>query len=133
LVWSIPVSTTSHGDPLDVFDALYSAACDDRDAAAVHALWATDPDTVMWGSDEDERAHGPEEVKALLEAVVASPSELGFDWEEREHHVEGDVCWINARGSLYVNGEATPYRVTAVLVRRDGVWRWHTHSGSEPN
>ena len=99
----------------------------------MHALWATDPDTVMWGSDEDERAHGPEEVKALLEAVVASPSELGFDWEEREHHVEGDVCWINARGTLYVNGEATPYRVTAVLVRRDGVWRWHTHSGSEPN
>ena len=59
-------------------------------------------------------------MKALLEAVVASPSELGFDWEEREQHVEGDVCWINARGTLYVNGEATPYRVTAVLVRRDG-------------
>jgi ketosteroid isomerase-like protein len=133
LVWSIPVSTPSHGDPLETFDALYRAACDDRDAAAVHALWATDPDTVMWGSDEDERAHGPEEVKALLEAVVASPSELGFEWEEREQHVEGDVCWINARGTLYVNGEATPYRVTAVLVRRDGVWRWHTHSGSEPN
>src|SRR3954451_10342695 len=104
-------------DPLSTFDALYRAACDDRDAAAVHALWATDPDTVMWGSDEDERANGPEEgkalleavvggwdeddrppgpeeVKALLEAVVASPSELGFDWEEREQHVEGDVCWI---------------------------------------
>jgi hypothetical protein len=27
----------------------------------------------------------------------------------------------------------SPYRLTAVLVRRDGEWRWHTFNGSEPN
>lgn len=120
-------------DPLDAFDALYRSACEERDSAAALALWTTDPDIVMWGSDEDERARGPEEVQALIESVVASPSELGFEWEDRELHVEGDVAWVNARGTLFVNGEGFPYRVTAVLLRRDGAWRWHTHSGSEPN
>lgn len=120
-------------EPLDVFDALYRHACDERDATAALSLWTTDPDVVMWGSDEDERAHGPEELKALLESVCNSPSDISFEWEDRECHVEGDVAWVNARGTLYVNGEPTPYRVTAVLIRRDGAWRWHTHSGSEPN
>jgi ketosteroid isomerase-like protein len=120
-------------DPIAAFDALYRHACDERDPSATLALWTTDPDIVMWGSDEDERAHGPEEVKALIESVCNSPSEIAFEWEDKECHVEGDVAWVNARGTLYVNGEASPYRVTAVLIRRDDTWRWHTHSGSEPN
>ena len=120
-------------DPLAVFDALYRATCDERDAPAAVALWATDADITMWGSDEDERATGPEEVQALLEAVAASPNDLGFEWEDRNARVEGDVAWVNARGTLWVNGESSPYRVTAVLVLRSGGWLWHTHSGSEPN
>ena len=96
---------------------LYRAACKEpaQSAAPSTWLWATD-DTVMWGSDEDERAHGPEEVKALLEAVVASPSELGFDWEEREQHVEGDVCSDQRARHVLRQRRGDAVRVTAVLV-----------------
>lgn len=120
-------------DPLTAFDALYRIACTDRDAEAVFALWAADDDITMWGSDEDERAFGQEEVRALIEAVTLSPSELAFEWEDKQVRVGGDVAWVNARGTLWVNGESSPYRVTAVLLQRDGRWLWHTHSGSEPN
>jgi ketosteroid isomerase-like protein len=120
-------------DPLETFDALYRAACDERNAPAAVALWAADDDITMWGSDEDERATGPEEVHALVEAVAASPNDLGLEWEDKRVRIEGDVAWVNAQGMLWVNGESSPYRVTAVLVRRDGSWLWHTHSGSEPN
>jgi uncharacterized protein (TIGR02246 family) len=120
-------------DPLETFDALYRIACTERDADAAFALWAPDDDITMWGSDEDERAFGQEEVRALVEAVTASPSELAFEWEDRQVRTDGDVAWVNARGTLWVNGEGTVYRVTGVLVQRDGRWLWHTHSGSEPN
>jgi ketosteroid isomerase-like protein len=120
-------------DPLATFDALYRAACDERDASGAIALWAADDDITMWGSDEDERATGPEEVHALVEAVAASPNKLGLEWEDKRVRIEGDVAWVNAQGMLWVNGESSPYRVTAILVRRDGRWLWHTHSGSEPN
>jgi ketosteroid isomerase-like protein len=53
-------------------------------------------------------------------------------------HVEGTAAWVNATGTVTLRGDAAndrtlPYRVTAVFVRRDGRWRWHTHHGSEPN
>jgi ketosteroid isomerase-like protein len=120
-------------DPLATFDDLYRYACTERNADAVFALWAADDDITMWGSDEDERAFGQEEVRALAEAVTSSPSELAFEWEDKQVRVEGDVAWVNARGTMWVNGEPSPYRVTAVLLQRDGEWRWHTHSGSEPS
>jgi hypothetical protein len=52
--------------------------------------------------------------------------------------VAGDVAWVNAVGTLRVESPGqeqriAPYRITAVLVRRDGAWRWHTFSGSEPH
>ncbi|HEV7641197.1 MAG TPA: nuclear transport factor 2 family protein [Gaiellaceae bacterium] len=120
-------------DPLDVFDAFYRTVCDDRDAGAFMALWADDEDITMWGSDEDERAVGAAQIRALADAIVASPSQLAFAWDDRHVHEEGDVAWVNARGTFTLDGRAGAYRTTAVLVRRDGRWRWHTHSGSEPS
>jgi len=66
----------------------------------------------------------------LLGAVAASPNDLGLEWEDKRVRTEAYVAWVNARGTLWVNGESFPYRVTAVLVQRDGTWLWHTHSGS---
>lgn len=123
---------------LDTFDALYRLACVERDAEGVVAVFAPDDDIVMWGSDELERASGPTELRALAESIAASTAALRFDWVERRVRVEGDVAWVNARGSFTVDRDdgtpqTSPYRVTGVFVLRDGHWRWHTHNGSEPN
>jgi ketosteroid isomerase-like protein len=120
-------------DPLAVFDALFHAVCVERDPDAFIALWADDADTTMWGSDLDERATGADQIEALGEAITASPFALFFTWHERQVHVEGDTAWVNAAGTLAVDSQTTPYRVTGVLVRRYDEWRWHTFNGSEPN
>ncbi len=46
---------------------------------------------------------------------------------------DGDVAWINANGTLAVAGKQSDYQITAVFVRRDGRWLWHTFNGSEPS
>jgi RimJ/RimL family protein N-acetyltransferase/ketosteroid isomerase-like protein len=117
---------------LAAFDALYDAVLGAHDADAALALFAPDGDIVMWGSEEAERAVGPAAVGELLRGIAASPATLAFRWRERRVHVEGHAAWINAAGAVDVDGRASAYRVTAVLVRRAGAWRWHTHSGSEP-
>jgi ketosteroid isomerase-like protein len=95
------------------------------------------PDVAMWGSEEGERADGPVAIRRLFDEIVAFRGTLRFEWRDRLVHVEGDVAWVNAAGRLVVEPEGEtartgPYRVTAVLVRRSGDWRWHTHNGSEP-
>jgi ketosteroid isomerase-like protein len=119
------------------FRALLDALTRDRDADAAIALYATDDDVAFWGSTVDEIAFGPQAVARVLREIVASPSELAFTWEPRVH-VAGDAAWLNAVGEVRVQNpgrelKIAPYRITAVFVRRDGAWRWHTFSGSEPD
>ena len=121
---------------LAAFAALYAAATEARDAQAIVELFDDDEGITFWGSDEPEQALGGREVRALAEAIVASPVSFHFDWRETRAQVAGDVAWVNAAGTLTLAGAAdrtVPYRVTAVFVRRDGRWLWHTHNGSEPN
>lgn len=122
-------------DVLATFDALYAAACEARDARAIVDLFVTDGDVTFWGSEEAEQAFGPAGLREIAEAVASSPTQFSFQWRKKRVRVEGDVAWVNAVGTVAV-GEpprTLPYRVTGVLLRRDGRWLWHTHSGSEPN
>jgi ketosteroid isomerase-like protein len=115
-------------DPLATFHALFRSVLDERDPDAFMALWAEEDDVAMWGSELTERADGRAELRTLGESIAAHPGEIRFTWDDLHVHKHGDIAWINAAGS--VNG--SPYRMTAVLVRRAGEWRWHTFSGSEP-
>jgi RimJ/RimL family protein N-acetyltransferase/ketosteroid isomerase-like protein len=122
----------SEWEVLALFAALYRLACGERDADAAIALWAPDEDIALFGSEEGEACVGPAAVHAQLVAIAAAAAGLSFAWEEQQVHVEGDAAWVNASGTLTVDGRRSPYRVTGVFVRREGGWRWHTHSGSEP-
>jgi uncharacterized protein (TIGR02246 family) len=120
------------------FDAFFDRLNVDRDAAAATALFAGDDDIWMSGSDLPELAIGRDAIAALHRDVVARPFTLTFTWDERRVHSEGEVAWVNAAGSLLVGYEQREpttmhYRITVVLVRRDGAWRWHTMHGSEPH
>ena len=123
---------------LAAFDAFFERLTVDRDAAAATALFADDDDIWMSGSDLPELAIGHEAIAALHRHVASRPFTLTFSWDTRMVHREGDVAWVNAGGSLLVDyPDREPvtmhYRITAVLVRRDGAWRWHTFNGSEPH
>jgi ketosteroid isomerase-like protein len=63
-------------------------------------------------------------------------AQLAFNWRQRSVHVHGDVAWVNCGGTVRVdrgvNASTLPYRLTAVLLRRDQ-WRWQTFNGSQPH
>ncbi len=127
----------AHTEILAAFGAFFDRLTVDRDAAAATALFADDADIWMSGSDLGELAIGTEAIAALHRDVVARPFTLTFDWDTRVVHDEGDVAWVNAGGTLLVDYEdreplTMHYRISVVLVRREGAWRWHTMNGSEP-
>ena len=99
-------------DVLACFDGLYAAACD-----AQH--------------------QGPGELRAFAEEIAQSERSLRFEWQQRQVRVEGDVAWVTALGEVAFEGADStgrvPDRVTAVIVRRDGRWLWHTRHGSAPD
>src|SRR4051794_6863646 len=131
-------STVPDTEILAAFDAFFERLTVDRDPAAATALFADDDDIWMSGSDLPELAIGTEAIAALHRDVAAQPVTLTFTWDKRMVHHEGDVAWVNADGSLLVEYEdreptTMHYRITVVLVRRDGAWRWHTMNGSRPD
>ena len=129
--------TSAERDVLRAFDALFEALTAERNADAGTQLFAPDDDVVMWGSDEPEQAVGLAAVGALHRGIAAFSGRLAFRWHQRHVHVEGGAAWVNAAGELTVDSpraepRTSSYRLTAVFVRRDSRWRWHTFSGSEP-
>ena len=117
----------------DCFEQLFKSILADRDVNAFMDCWASDPDVTMWGSDLHERAVGREALHALGTQIAGSKHLIKFEWDETRVHDEGDTAWLNASGSILVDSERADYRLTAVFVRRDGRWRWHTFSGSIPD
>jgi ketosteroid isomerase-like protein len=117
----------------DCFEQLFKSILEDRDVDAFMDCWASDPDVTMWGSDLHERAVGREALRALATQIAGSRHLIKFEWDETRVHDEGDTGWLNASGSMLIDGERGDYRLTAIFVRRDGRWRWHTFSGSVPD
>jgi ketosteroid isomerase-like protein len=106
--------------------------CEERDPDAAAALWAADDDVTVFGSEQSDTAVGPAAIRSNLEAIAASSRPISFAWRDRRVRVDGAVAWVNASGTLAVDGSVAPYQVTGVFVRREGRWLWHTHSGSVP-
>jgi ketosteroid isomerase-like protein len=112
---------------LATFDAMREALCERRDADAAWRLFADQDDVVMWGSGPEELAVGYAAIGRLFRELVAASSDpLTFRWDFQQVRVAGDLAWVNAAGEWVreSNGqrETGPYRITAVLVWRDGAW-----------
>jgi ketosteroid isomerase-like protein len=121
---------------LGAFDGLYDALLKRGDPDEAMSLFPDD-DVVFWGSGREEQALGRPALAELFGAIAQIGDTLSFDWSHRQVGVEGEAAWVSAIGHLThtpADGppHSGPYRVTAVFVRRDGRWLWHTYSGSEP-
>jgi ketosteroid isomerase-like protein len=120
--------------PEQAFDALFKAVLTDRDADAALALWADDADITMWGSDLPEKAVGRAEVHELLKGIAGARTRLSFRWDERRAHTVGNTAWINAAGTIAVNGGApAAYRLTVVFIYNGDTWQIHTFNGNVPD
>lgn len=120
---------------LAAMDAL-DEALDGQDAEAVAALFTDDPAATFWRSATSEEALGRDNIRALLGSSGSSGT-FRLTYHDRRVPTHGDVAWVNASGSATWERTGrdtqTPYRLTAIFVRDDGAWRWHTYHGSEPS
>jgi ketosteroid isomerase-like protein len=107
------------------------------DVAAI--LDCFEPDVVFFGSGDGEEAVGHAGLEAMLGAL--SPHTEGgtftIQWDSLTGERLDDVGLIRGVGRVHSSGtlqkfDGTPYRVTGVLVHRDGAWRWKVYHGSEP-
>lgn len=119
---------------VDAFDAAFRA----RDLVAAQAVWAMDqPDVVIFGSGPGEDFFGPEAVQTCFATVMSRTTTHGWRWVDRRVSIVGDIAWLVAIApwqTVQPDGTVSerPYRVTGVLVRGEGGWRWRQYHGSEP-
>ena len=124
-------------DVLNAIDA-FGAAPRERDRAAAEAVWSLDrADVSILGSASGEEFVGPDAVGACRAALTSRPTSHGWRWADRRVSVVDDVAWFIADApwlTVQPDGAVSerPYRVTGVLVRADGRWRWTHYHGSEP-
>jgi ketosteroid isomerase-like protein len=121
---------------LRAFDDL-DRATEGRDAEAIVRLFVDDSDVTFFGSAVSEQAVGPSELRTLAELIAGAPGSFVVDWEERRVSIHRGVAWLNATGTArWDRGDGDvqvmPYRATAILVHRGGLWLLHTFNGSEP-
>ncbi len=106
-----------------------------RDMAVLDEFVA-DPDVMLLGSEAGEFKVGREQLAAHFQEIFKLPFSIAFDWTETRVSSIDDVAWVYASGDIVLKGAdgemRAPYRLTGVLERRDGRWRWRQFHGSEP-
>jgi ketosteroid isomerase-like protein len=118
---------------LKAVDGLLDAIANGRFQDSLDAFTG-DEDAMLIGSEPGEIAIGPEALRAFFAELYAKPYRVMFTLPERRVSAMGNVAWLTGEGTYRAStgGEELPYRLTAVLERRQGVWLWQLFSGSEP-
>lgn len=124
--------------PRDVQDLLQdlSTAFQQRDPRALLAQFSSRRDTTYAGSEADEVATGPENIKTLFEDLLSRESAYSFTFGT-PHVIDTPAgSWILAEGTgteLGPSGatETFKYRVTGMIVLEGGRSVWLALCGSE--
>jgi uncharacterized protein (TIGR02246 family) len=121
---------------LTVVDEL-SAAFAARDVGAALDCFADGDDIGYAGSEQTETATGRRAVAQLFTAVFARDE--AYSWRITGSTVReyGDHAYLvaDAIGTVHADGgeeTAFPYRVSGLLHRAAGRWRWRHCQGCEP-
>jgi ketosteroid isomerase-like protein len=120
-------------DAMDALDAVWMSG----DVPAI--LDHFESDVVFFGSGDGEQAVGHDELREMLRMLSPHAEGGTFtpEWESLTGDRVGDIGSIRGVGRVRSSGtlkkfDGTAYRVTGVLVLRDGTWRWKVYHGSEP-
>ena len=107
-----------------------------RDPDAVLRVCAPDLDLVVVTS-EDSLLRGPTELRRFLDHYVEGETTYSWEWDRYDASTAGSVAWLLAEGTEIAASEdhvvRHPYRMTAVLERREGRWLLRQVHGSSPH
>ena len=105
---------------LRFYDAMGSG-----DTAFVDRHFSRDPDARAIGTDPQEWWSGPRVVEVFKEQLDAMGGRMPFTPGDPEAYVEGSVGWVADRVAFILpDGGELPCRVTCVLHREDGEWKF---------
>lgn len=107
---------------LDKFAEYYS----NRNLTGVLALFAQDPDLVMYGTGADEKRIGPAELREQVERDWSQSDAISITREWTSVSSAGPVAWVAAdiafNAKIGVEELSFPGRLTAVFENRGGTW-----------
>jgi ketosteroid isomerase-like protein len=98
------------------------------------AAFSGDPGCALIGSEVGEEALGLAALKSFFVGMFARLSTFSIAWRSRGASTNGDTAWCSAEFDAHMStsDRRGPYRITGVLVRRDGRWLWQLYHGGEP-
>ncbi|MDG6997242.1 MAG: SgcJ/EcaC family oxidoreductase [Nitrososphaerota archaeon] len=117
---------------LSVMEHFRTATAEQKGADFME-LFAKDPDTFLLGSGPRETVTGQTEFKAFSDQICSMPSAIVFEWDKCTVSCRDAVAWVYLEGTFHLKGGGAdetrhPYRITAVLEKRDDKWliiQWH--------
>lgn len=114
-----------------------AAAFASRDIEQLLALFSTRPDTTYAGSETDETATGPVQLRQLLTEILRRPHTYHFTFDTPRCALAGRALCVLADGTgTQTSHDRDPdtfrYRITGVLVPEQDTWVWLLLTGSEP-
>lgn len=114
-----------------------SAAFATRDPERLLGLFSATADVTYAGSERGERATGPTELRRMLSDLLARPQTYTFDFPAVTFSEHSGLVWLLADGDCTETSadgvtDTFAYRLTGVLARETGRWRWLVLVGSEP-
>ena len=114
-----------------------SAAFQTEDEEALLRLFSATAAVTYAGSESDEKATGPTEVRRLLSGLLGRPLAYFFEFHDITFSEHSGLVWLLADGNATETGddgatETFPYRLTGVLANEEAQWRWLILAGSEP-
>jgi len=123
------------GQVTDFLEEL-SAAFRERDSRALLAQFSSRPEATYAGSEADEIASGPENIKTLFEDLLSRENAYSFTFGTPHVIVTPAGSWILAEGTGTEHGpfgdtETFGYRVTGMIVIEGGRSVWLALCGSE--
>lgn len=114
-----------------------STAFATRDTEGLLRLFSATAGVTYAGSELGEKATGPAELRRLLSDLFARPQTYAFELPAVTCSEHSGLVWLLADGECTETGadgqtDTFAYRLTGVLAREAGRWRWLVLVGSEP-
>ena len=108
-----------------------------RKLETIMSVFDDTDDIIVVGSDTGEIFIGRERVKYFMQALIDMPFVFSFEMDLVSINAGQNTAWAFVDGKMvHTKNDGTalkiPYRIMAVMVKKDGGWKWKVFSGSIP-